>query len=124
MIPEIKERKVEHPSLQVYDCCTSFLFCFVFLNFTLIINVLSTAELLGQYFKKIPEKRLINHVVTYVTVSSDLECIVWCRRHGNCSSVNHSSQSSELCELNDAREESFPEDLKHDKNYDYIEPIL
>ena len=96
-------------------------FCFVF-YFTLII-VLSTAELLGQYFK-IPEKRLINHVVTHVTVSSDLECIFWCRRHGNCSSMNHSSQFSELCELNSAGVERFPEDLKHDNNYDYLEPIL
>lgn len=82
------------------------------------------AELLGQYFKKIPEKRLINHVLTHVTESSDLECIFKCRHHGNCSSVNHSSQSSQLCELNNAGEERFPEDLKHDNNYDYLEPIL
>ncbi|XP_067035260.1 C-type lectin BpLec-like [Acropora muricata] len=78
------------------------------------------AEILGQYLKKMPEKRLINHVLTHVTVSSDLECIFRCRRHGNCSSVNHSSQSSQLCELNSAGEERFPEDLKHDNNYDYL----
>lgn len=82
------------------------------------------AKFLGQYFKKIPERRLINHVLTLVSVSSDLECVFRCRRHGNGSSVNHSSQSSQLCELNGAGEERFPEDLKHDNNYDYLESIL
>ncbi|XP_068743424.1 C-type lectin APL-like isoform X5 [Montipora capricornis] len=85
------------------------------------------AELQGQYFKKIPRKQLIHHVITAVTVLSDLECLFLCSRHGNCSSVNMSlldTQSTALCELNGSREAGFPGDLTDNEAYDYFELLM
>jgi len=84
------------------------------------------ALLSGRYFKRIPGKQLTNHVVSHVTASSDLECLLWCQQLKNCQSVNYiplDVRSKGICELNDASGEGFPRDLVDNNKYDYHESL-
>ena len=65
------------------------------------------------------KKYLANHVIKSTQTNSDLECAIYCVRHGSCPSVNYkfSGLGKSLCELNDkalpeasgSDEESKPE---------------
>ncbi|KAJ7336623.1 hypothetical protein OS493_011843 [Desmophyllum pertusum] len=81
----------------------------------------------GRYFKSLPRRRLNEHVISQVTASSDIECLLLCQRHQNCMSVNYrpgDSRSTSPCELNGAIAKDFPGDLTDSMEFNYYESLV
>ncbi|PFX31079.1 Aggrecan core protein [Stylophora pistillata] len=80
----------------------------------------------GRYFKTLPNTQLTEHVIDHLIVQSDIECLLWCGRNQNCTSVNYrpgDSPSTSLCEINAAIANEFPEDMVKSEEFDYYEAL-
>lgn len=80
----------------------------------------------GRYFKRSPNTQLTKHVIHQLVVQSDIECLLWCRRYQNCTSVNYrpgEAPSTSLCEINAAIANEFPGDVVESKEFDYYEAL-
>ena len=80
----------------------------------------------GRYFKRSPNTQLTKHVIHQLVVQSDIECLLWCRRYQNCTSVNYrpgEAPSTRLCEINAAIANEFPGDVVESKEFDYYEAL-
>ena len=80
----------------------------------------------GRYFKRSPNTQLTKHVIHQLVVQSDIECLLWCRRYENCTSVNYrpgEAPSARLCEINAAIANEFPGDVVESKEFDYYEAL-
>ena len=81
----------------------------------------------GRYFKRSPNTQLTKHVIHQLVVQSDIECLLWCRRYQNCTSVNYrpgEAPSTSLCEINVAIANEFPGDVVESKEFDYYEALV
>ena len=101
------------------------------LHFLLVIGLLSRLTQPGQCliqqapFGKKGKKYLANHVIESTQTGNELECAMYCVRHGSCASVNYkvSGVGKGLCELNNKtihEASGSDEETKFEFNHLYI----
>ncbi len=77
----------------------------------------------GSLFHPSQHHTLTGHSFLNQSGTVRTQCMMLCVRHRLCLSFNH-NDISDMCQLNDARKEEFPESYKQDGGFSYFDRLV